>query len=163
MPQAILGIGTNMGDRLKNLEYAVTALNKVPMVKITESSFVYETKPWGFTEQQNFYNAVLKVQTELSPNALLGVCLGIEAGMGRIREFKNGPRIIDIDLLLYENEESDTTELKLPHPFIRERDFVLAPLKDLFDNLKVFSYDYYSDYEKCCNEMDIIRINTRLI
>ncbi len=148
MSKALLGIGTNIGDRLANIDNALEALKKIPGLNVIRVSHIYETKPWGFKEQQNFYNAVIEVETELTPNALLGVCLGVEAGLGRVRVFKNGPRVIDVDLLLYENEVSDTKELKLPHPFIKERDFVLVPLKDLYDDLKIFGYDYIEDYNK---------------
>ncbi len=148
MSRALIGVGTNMGDRLENIVNAKEALEKVPTVKLLRMSSVYETEPWGYKEQDNFYNGVFEAETELSPQALLGVCLGIEAAFGRKREFKNGPRILDLDLLIYENETSDTAELKLPHPFIGERDFVLVPLKELFPNLKIFSFDFSKDFEK---------------
>lgn len=148
MRRALIGVGTNIGNRYENIKGAKAALEKVPTVKFLRMSSVYETAPWGYTEQENFYNAVSEVETELSPQALLGVCLGIEAAFGRKREFKNGPRILDLDLLIYENELCDTAELRLPHPLIGERDFVLVPLKDLFPDLKIFSFDFSKDYEK---------------
>ena len=148
--KAVIGIGTNLGDRCKNIEEAVKALSLVPGVKVLRGSSVYETEPWGFTEQPGFYNNVIEVESEKSPEALLGICLGIEAGMGRVREFTYGPRIIDLDLLFYENEKRNTAELVLPHPLIGERDFVLVPLKELFNTMDVYGFDYSEEYEKVC-------------
>ena len=132
MNTAVIGLGTNMGDRKKNLDEAVRALSLLPRTKVAKASGVYRTKPVGYADQEDFYNAVLLVETELSPQALLGACLGIEAAMGRVRLVPNGPRIIDIDLLLYENCRFDSYELTLPHPRMKERAFVMRPLLDLF-------------------------------
>ncbi len=151
--KAVLGIGTNIGDRGQNIENALECLSLVPNINIIRSSSVYETAPWGYTEQRSFYNTVIEIETSLSPQALLGVCLGIEAGMGRVREFKNGPRIIDIDVLVYEGVVSDTKELVLPHPRIGERDFVLVPLKELYDDMDILGISYKNSYENIliCN------------
>ncbi len=144
--KAVLGLGTNIGDRYKNIEDALECLTLVPGIELLRTSSVYETAPWGYTEQRSFYNSVVEIETTLTPNALLGVCLGIEAGMGRIREFKNGPRIIDIDVLVCEGVISDTDELKLPHPRIGERAFVLVPLKELYDDMDVLGILYKKSY-----------------
>ena len=121
-----------MGDAAANLREAVAALDLVPGVTVTKVSDFYVTEPWGYADQPDFTNACCEVETSLSPEALLGACLGIEAGMGRVRAIKNGPRVIDLDLLLYGEEERDTTELTLPHPRMKERAFVMRPLLDLF-------------------------------
>lgn len=134
MSIAFVGIGTNMGDRLSNIKRAMEALNLLPNTKIEAVSNIYETEPWGFKEQDNFLNGVIKLNTKLSPTALLGVLLGIEAAMGRVRRIKNGPRILDLDLLIYDNITLNTPELTLPHPFILEREFVLKPLVELNDD-----------------------------
>ena len=157
--KAVLGIGTNMGNRQENIDNSVTALSLVPGIRVLRLSSVYETEPWGFKEQQNFYNIVCEIETELSPEALLGVCLGIEAGMGRIRQFKNGPRIIDLDVLVYEGEVRNTEELVLPHPRIEERAFVLVPLKDLYQEMDVLGISYkkiWKNFEFCndCNKVE---------
>lgn len=146
---AYIGIGTNIGDRKKNICDAISALNHLPKTKVTDVSPVYETDPWGYTDQDNFYNVCVKVETEMSPEALLGGCLGIEAAMGRERPFKNAPRIIDIDLLIYENEKRNTHELKLPHPLIGERAFVMVPLKDILPDLCIDDINYNKNYEIC--------------
>ena len=144
--KAVLGLGTNMGDRLENLENALNSLELLPKTKPIKKSAVYETEPWGYTEQARFLNCVCLIETELSPNALLGACLGIEAALGRVRQFKNGPRIIDIDLLLYEGESIKTSELTVPHPFILQRDFVLVPLHDLFPECNALGFEFGNEY-----------------
>ncbi len=146
--KALLGIGTNDGELYNNITDAVKALSLVPGISVIRTSSVYETEPWGYKEQHNFYNNVVEVETALSPAALLGACLGIEAGMGRVRQFKNGPRIIDIDVLLCEGMTLVTPELTVPHPFILERDFVLLPLKELFPNGAAYGFDFNESYRK---------------
>ena len=145
--KAVIGIGTNMGDRYANIKTAVEAISLVPGIEVLRESSVYETDPWGYTDQQGFYNNVIEVESEKSPQALLGVCLGIEAGMGRVRQFKYGPRVIDLDLLVFEDAVSDTEELKLPHSLIGERDFVLVPLQELFSNMNIYGFNYGKEYE----------------
>lgn len=140
---AYVALGSNMGNGEENIKSAVSALALVPGIRVEELSPVYETMPWGYEAQHNFSNACVKLSVDISPEALLGVCLGIEAGMGRIREFRNGPRIIDLDLIIYEGEERNTEELKLPHPGMKDRDFVLVPLADIADEpLKSELSDY---------------------
>lgn len=128
---AYLSIGTNMGDRLQNLQNAVDSLKLLPKTEVKEISRVYETKPWGFEEQPDFLNIAVEIETDLTPEVLLGSLLGIEAALGRVRLFKNGPRIIDLDLLLFGNVEINSELLILPHPRMLEREFVLKPLCDL--------------------------------
>ncbi len=132
MNKAVIALGTNMGDKIGNLNLALRAISRLPNVRIIAGSKVYETDPVGLTKQSNFYNAVVLVETTVSPLNLLGSCLGIEAAMGRIRREENGPRIIDLDLLLYENYKCESFELTLPHPRMLERSFVLKPLSDIF-------------------------------
>ncbi|MBQ6066771.1 MAG: 2-amino-4-hydroxy-6-hydroxymethyldihydropteridine diphosphokinase [Clostridia bacterium] len=139
--KAYIALGSNMGDAAVNLNGAVAALNLVPGVTVTKVSGFYLTKPWGYADQPDFTNACCEVETSLSPEALLGVCLGIEAGMGRVRVIKNGPRVIDLDLLLYGEEQRCTEELTLPHPRMWEREFVLRPLLDLADNGRIGTHD----------------------
>lgn len=132
MSQAVIALGTNMGNLTENINDAVRAIAKLPGVRILAASEVYETEPVGVTSQPRFYNAAVLIETETSPHVLLGECLGIEAAMGRIRTQKNGPRVIDLDLLLYESYKNESFELTLPHPRILERAFVMVPLLDLF-------------------------------
>lgn len=134
--KAYLGIGTNIGNKMQNLKDAISALNLLPFTRVSDCSNIYETDPVGYENQDCFLNIVIEAETEFNSDSLLGAVLGIEAGLGRVRTIKNGPRIIDIDLLLYENEVKNTQSLVLPHPRMMERDFVLKPLLDLnFDSV----------------------------
>ncbi len=146
--RAVIGLGTNMGDRSENLENAVSAIGLLPNTVVTDRSFVYETKPYGFAEQADFLNMAIVIETELSPQALLGACLGIEAGLGRVRRFKNGPRIIDLDVLLIEGFTSDTDLLRIPHPEILNRSFVLVPLLDLFPQGVAYDFSFMDAYAR---------------
>lgn len=144
--KAVIGIGSNLGDRLKNLRDAVTSLGLLPNTKVVRQSSIYETKPYGYTEQPDFLNMVAEIETDWSAEALLGACLGIEAGFGRVRAFKNGPRILDLDLLLAEDFTSDTPFLRVPHPEIPNRSFVLVPLSELFPGENAYGYDFSAAY-----------------
>jgi 2-amino-4-hydroxy-6-hydroxymethyldihydropteridine diphosphokinase len=129
---AVIGIGSNLGDRLDYINRAVNALAHLPGTRVAGCSRVYETEPYGYADQPKFLNAAARIETDLSPLTLLGGCLGIEAALGRVRTFANAPRTIDLDVLLYEGEPVDVRELKVPHPGILERAFVMVPLLDLF-------------------------------
>lgn len=148
MKKAVIGIGTNIGDRKLNIENAIEALSLVPGINVLRKASIYETAPWGYTEQQNFYNTVVEIETTHTAETVLGACLGIEAAMGRLRSIKNGPRIIDLDLLVYESYESNTDELTLPHKYIGERDFVLIPLSELYDDMNILGHSYQKEYIK---------------
>lgn len=124
-----LGLGTNLGDRSANLSAAVGSISAI--AKLMDSSSIYRTAPWGFTEQPDFYNQVLKVQTELSPTDLLAQCKSIEETIGRTPTFRYGPRLIDIDILLYGEILLDTPSLTIPHPRLVERAFMLIPLLEI--------------------------------
>lgn len=141
MNDAYLSLGSNIGNACENLAHAVAALTKIPGVNITCVSSFYKTAPVGFTEQRDFINICVSLQTDLSAGMLLGCCLGIEASMGRERPFKNSPRVIDIDLIIYGNIECDTTFLTLPHPRFRERAFVLLPLREIMPEIMRKLYD----------------------
>ncbi len=131
---AYVAFGSNIGDGKKNIEDAAQALNLVPGITLEALSTVIETKPWGYEQQDNFCNACARLRVDISPEVLLGVCLGIEAAMGRVRMFTNGPRVIDIDVIMYGEEVRNTKELILPHPRMKERDFVLVPLYEIAEN-----------------------------
>ena len=141
----IIGIGTNIGDRKKNIDSAIEALKLVPKTEVLRASKVYETEPVGYEEQDSFYNACAEIESELEPNEILGVCLGIEAGFGRIREFKNGPRILDLDVIFAESESVNTKNLTVPHPRYNERRFVLIPLLELFPDGEAYGIKF-KDY-----------------
>ena len=106
-------------------------LNKHSQAKVTKISDFYETEPVGYKEQEWFVNCAVEIETGLNPQELLLLCRMIESELGRERKIKYGPRIIDLDILLYNNDIIDTTELKIPHPEMHKRRFVLKPLSDI--------------------------------
>ena len=128
-----LALGSNMGNRLANLKNAVSQLAR--QMKVKKQSPVYETPPWGFADQDAFLNQVVKVETDLKPEALLSHLKRLEAAMGRVPSFENGPRLIDIDILFFDDMVMDTPSLVLPHPRLHERAFVLVPLAHLAPDL----------------------------
>ena len=130
MNKAYLLIGGNLGNRNKNLSLAMHLLGH-KCGNIIKQSSVYETAPWGRTDQKNFYNQALLLQTVQEPLTLLENILSIELKMGRERSEKNGPRIIDIDILFYNEEIIDVPNLKVPHPEIQNRRFALLPLSEI--------------------------------
>lgn len=128
---AYLILGGNIGDRLKNLELSRKHIKEVVGPVINESS-VFITAPWGNTDQPDFYNQAIHINTLLSPSELLEKLLQIEAANGRIRDGRKwAERTIDIDILFYNNEIINEPHLKIPHPHIQERRFVLAPIAQI--------------------------------
>ncbi|MEI6518539.1 MAG: 2-amino-4-hydroxy-6-hydroxymethyldihydropteridine diphosphokinase [bacterium] len=135
MHRAWLGLGTNMGDKNTALAQAMQHIANLSATSIIKQSDIIETAAWGITDQPAFLNMAIEIQTTLPPGDLLNELLKIEETMGRVRTQKWGPRIIDIDILIYENIIMDTPELTLPHPFITQRSFVLIPLAQIAPEL----------------------------
>lgn len=131
----LLGLGSNMGEREQNLQQALQLLEADGKVKIAKLSSIYETAPFGVTEQADFLNMVVRVETSLAPSELLAKCLEVEQVMGRIRTRRWGPRVIDIDLLIYDDVKMTSETLTLPHPGMINRAFVLIPLRDVAPSL----------------------------
>ncbi|MDH7603204.1 MAG: 2-amino-4-hydroxy-6-hydroxymethyldihydropteridine diphosphokinase, partial [Armatimonadota bacterium] len=123
-----LGLGSNLGDRAANLREAIRRLNEGNGCKVVRCSSIYESKPVGVVEQPDFLNAVVEVATALPPFRLLEYCQAIEDAMGRVRTIRWGPRVIDIDILLYNQQSLRTDKLVIPHPEMLNRAFVLVPL-----------------------------------
>jgi 2-amino-4-hydroxy-6-hydroxymethyldihydropteridine diphosphokinase len=128
---AFIAMGANLGDRARSLSSAAASLGEQQGVRIVKGSRVYETAPVGVADQPEFLNAVLQVETDLSPRALMDLLLQVERQSGRIRRQKWGPRTLDLDLLLYGNRVIREPGLEVPHPHLHERGFVLVPLCDL--------------------------------
>ena len=126
-----LGLGSNIGDKSKNLETAINYINSLENTEIIETASFITTKPYGYENQENFLNSVIKIKTKFSPQTLLSKILEIERKMGRVRKIHWGPRIIDIDILYYEDLIIDEDNLKIPHPEIPKRKFVLKSLLEL--------------------------------
>ena len=128
--RAYLGLGSNLGDRLANLRRAVELLDAAPEITIVRTSSVYETAPVG-PPQPDYLNAVIRIETDLSARDLLDIARRVESRLGRIRKERWGARTIDVDVLLYDEEEIDEPDLMVPHPRIMQRAFVLLPLLEL--------------------------------
>ena len=131
MKKIYLGLGSNLGDREHNLKEAFARIEE-HIGHVVKSSSVYETEPWGFNTRETFLNAVIEVGTELNPSAVLGAILMIETLLGRTRgEKQYSSRVIDIDILLYNDLIVNEVSLKIPHPLLHERMFVLVPLCEI--------------------------------
>ncbi len=128
---ALIGIGSNVGNKAANIAHAIDLLCADGAVKRVAISRLYRSAPWGILEQDWFVNAAVAVATEVTAHELLRRCLAAEDAMGRVRSVKWGPRLVDVDVLTYRGEVIDTPDLKVPHPFIEQRSFVLVPLLDI--------------------------------
>jgi 2-amino-4-hydroxy-6-hydroxymethyldihydropteridine diphosphokinase len=129
-----LALGTNLGDRVANLHAAIETLP--PEVQPLAFSSIYETEPWGYSDQPPFLNQVLKAETTLVPLTLLAYLKNIESTLGRRPTFRYGPRLIDLDVLFYDELVIDSPEITIPHPRIAERAFVLIPLAEIAPDLR---------------------------
>lgn len=126
-----IALGSNVGCKRDNMAQAVQLIADLPATQVVKSSSLYETAPWGKTDQDEFLNQVIEIETALQPEELLHELQNIEIKMGRQRKEKWGPRLIDLDILLYGNEVIDDPQLTIPHPYLRERLFVLVPLAEI--------------------------------
>jgi len=131
MTKVFLGLGSNLGDREKNIQEALRLLGENNLVKGVKTSSLYETEPEGVKEQPLFLNGVLEMETDLSPRALLDTLQAIEKQLGRKKGRKWGPRIIDLDILLYGQLIIKEKNLEIPHPLLTQRSFVLIPLAEI--------------------------------
>lgn len=132
--EVYLSLGTNMGSRMDNLRDAIRKIDALSSCRVVSVSKVYETSPVGYSEQSDFLNCCVKLSTLLSPDELLSALQSIENELGRVRTFKNAPRVIDIDILLYDGLVALDERLTLPHPRMLGRKFVLVPLLDVYDS-----------------------------
>src|SRR4030042_305451 len=128
-----LSLGSNLGDRLTNLRNAIT--NLLPQVHTVFQSSIYETAPWGYSDQPAFLNQIIQAYTDLDPSDLLIYLKKIEVSMGRQETFRFGPRLIDLDILFYDDLVMETAGLTIPHPRMVERAFVLIPLAEIAPDL----------------------------
>jgi 2-amino-4-hydroxy-6-hydroxymethyldihydropteridine diphosphokinase len=127
---AYLGLGSNLGDRKENLQLALLQI-QMHCGLTTKISSIYETEAWGYSDQPNFYNQVIELLTPLGAQELLQKCLEIELNLGRVRGKIWGERLIDIDILLYNNSCLNLPNLQIPHPYLHQRRFVLVPLAEI--------------------------------
>lgn len=137
MARAWIALGANLGDRLGQIKGAIAALEARPDTSVIEVSSVYETEPVGPGDQPKYLNAAAEIETELDPKSLLRVLLSIEEYAGRVREERWGPRMLDLDILVYDDLVDLGGDPALPHPRMNERAFVLAPLAEIAPRLVV--------------------------
>ncbi|WP_088067063.1 2-amino-4-hydroxy-6-hydroxymethyldihydropteridine diphosphokinase [Gottfriedia luciferensis] len=137
MNESYISLGTNIGDREGFLTKAINELANHSEIQVEQISSIYETDPVGYVDQDPFLNLVIKISTNLTPLQLLEVTQGIELSLGRKRELRWGPRTIDLDILLYNQENIEVEHLRIPHPRMFERSFVLIPLKEINQSIKV--------------------------
>lgn len=148
-----IALGSNLGNRLSNLKNAIS--NFTPQMDVKKKSPVYETPPWGYADQPSFLNQVVMAETYLEPEDLLGHLKRLETVLGREPSFQNGPRLIDLDILFYDDIMVDSPPLMIPHPRLHQRAFVLVPLNDIAPDL------VHPLFSKSVSEMllDIDRLN----
>jgi 2-amino-4-hydroxy-6-hydroxymethyldihydropteridine diphosphokinase len=159
MKPAYIGLGTNVGNRLDNLRRAVLLLDGHDQILLKKLSSIYETDPVGYTEQENFLNMAAEISTDLPAHELLRVTSEIETRLGRERAVRWGPRTIDLDILLYNQENIQTESLQIPHPRMYERAFVLIPLAELYPSLCIpGKKPVLSDYIKQIPDKEGVRL-----
>ena len=132
MARVFLGLGSNLADREKNMFHAMKFIANLPKTKLVRCSSIYETEPWGISEQPRFLNCACEIETQLKPEELLHLIIDIEKSIGRERtKEKFGPRTIDVDILFYDDLIVSQADLKIPHPRMHLRKFVLVPLCEI--------------------------------
>ena len=132
MKKVYIGVGSNLGNRKGNITSAIKKIKGADGIRVTKVSSFIETEPEGGPPQGNFLNGAIEINTDLSPHQLLKKLKRIEKELGRVKTVKNGPRPIDLDILVYGKEKINTPRLKIPHPRMHKRGFVMRPLKELF-------------------------------
>lgn len=145
--RAFVGLGGNLGDVETTLTEALWAIDGLPQTSIRAQSAMYRTKPWGRDDQPDFINAVVELQTRMTPRVLLEHLLAIEEKFGRVRanEERWGPRALDLDLLVFGDQIIDEPGLHVPHPRLRERAFVLVPMAEIASSLQIVGQGKVSD------------------
>ena len=158
MSNIFIALGSNLGNPKEMVKNGILSIKNIGGVKILSESSLYETPPVGILNQPNFINAVVKIDSNLSPYELLNKLLKIENTAGRIRVDKNGPRTWDLDILLFDNLILNETKLTIPHPRMHERLFVLMPLKDIDEAIVIPNHGAIIDIINKLVPENIIRI-----
>jgi 2-amino-4-hydroxy-6-hydroxymethyldihydropteridine diphosphokinase len=155
-----LSLGSNLGNKRTNLKRAVTFINEHPQIKLIAQSSVYETKPVGYRKQPDFLNLVIKIETTLSPQQLWQVVQKIEKKIGRKPTVRWGPRLIDIDILLYNDLTLTQPDLEIPHPELEKRAFVLIPLQEIAPGIRLPSGNNLASLIKNLPKQGVKRIGS---
>ncbi len=145
MSRAVIALGSNLENPVQQVEAALAAIAALPGVALLRRSSCYQTAPVGYADQPDFINAVCEVETTLAPQALLAALLEVEQAFGRVRTFRNAPRVLDLDLLLVEGVVLDTAFLTLPHPRMHQRAFVMLPLAEMAADMQVGAHGAAAD------------------
>ena len=158
MHTAFIALGSNLGDPASTLRRAIAALAEMPQSRLATASSLYRSTPMGHADQPDFVNAVAQLSTTLAPQALLAALLAIEKDFGRERTFRNAPRTLDLDLLLYDAQVLDEPGLCLPHPRMHQRAFVLAPLIEIAPACIIPGRGSAADWLARCGEQSVDRL-----
>jgi len=155
---AVIALGSNLDNPVQQVEAALQAIAGLPGVTLLARSSCYRTAPVGYAEQPDFINAVCQVRTTLTPQALLSALLEVEQAFGRVRTFRNAPRVLDLDLLLVEGVALDTEFLTLPHPRMHERAFVMLPLAEMAPDTQVGEHGKAADIAAALDAAGVQRL-----
>ena len=158
MSIAYVALGANLGDPVNTIKSAIEMLKSLSNSRLVASSSLYRTAPMGLHNQPDFINAVVALDTQLTPAALLQQLFTVEAEFGRIRNVKNAPRTLDLDLLLHGHSVSNDPQLTLPHPRMHRRAFVLAPLAEIAPEVSIPGYGAISDMLATCADQKVERL-----
>lgn len=156
--KAFIAFGSNLKDPKNQVEHAIQTIRNTPHIQLVQASSLYKTAPVGYDNQDDFINAVAEIKTDLTPIELLRRLLEIEASFGRERPFPNAPRVLDLDLLLYEDVAISSPELTLPHPRMHERGFVMIPLAEIAPNIQIGQYGHADEIAAKCDNQGVIKI-----
>lgn len=155
---AFVGLGSNLADPAAQVSQALDALNGLPQTRLLKKSSLYRSAPVGYLDQPDFINAVAQVETELAPHVLLDALLALEQECGRTREFRNAPRTLDLDVLLYDDLVHHEHGLTIPHPQMHLRAFVLQPLLEIAPDCKIPGVGLAADAVLQCTGQTLERL-----
>lgn len=158
MRRAYIALGSNLQQPQQQVLQAFTELGRLPKTRVIKRSSLYTSAPVGYDDQPDFINAVAEIDTDLTPRELLHALLALENKHGRERPFPNAPRVLDLDLLLYNNMVMDTEELTLPHPRMHERGFVLLPLAEIAPALILPRYGNVAKLAQACAKSGVEKV-----
>ncbi len=166
MHRVLISLGTNLGNRIGNLQRAALHISE-QIGDIQQVGGLYETEPWGFNSDNWFMNTAIELKTKLSPDELLQKCMSIERNLGRKRDLTKtaySSRLIDIDILFFDNEIIDLPELTIPHRHLHKRKFVLKPLNDIAPNFihPILKQTIKILLENCTDKMELLNVNQKL-
>ena len=158
MHQAFIALGSNLQDPQAQVKRALKTIANTTNIKLIKASSLYRTVPVGYDNQPDFINAVAEIETDLNPLALLHTLLEIETQHGRERPFPNAPRVLDLDVLLYEGVATNTPELTLPHPRMHTRGFVMLPLAEIAPKISIGNHGYADELAAKCDNQGVSKL-----